>query len=98
MQIFSVSEVSGGSYCNHNPKDGIETFYTVTCNNFKQSRIQCLVYLLQIMNSCGLHIVQWWQMSIGDAAPKGLIFELSELHDYSYSQNYVLLIFLTSEF
>ena len=57
MQIFSVSEVSDGSYCNHNPKDGTETFYIVTCNNFKQLRIQCLVYLLQIMNSSGLHTI-----------------------------------------
>ena len=31
-----------------------------------------------------------------DAAPKALIFELSELHDYS--QTYVLLILLAREF
>ena len=36
-------------------------------------------------------------MLISDAAPKGLIFELSALHDYYY-QTYVLLIFLTREF
>ena len=28
-------------------------------------------------------------MLINDATPKGLIFELSALHDYSYSQTYV---------
>ena len=33
-----------------------------------------------------------------DAARKGLIFELSALHDYGYSQTYVLLIFFTREF
>ena len=33
-----------------------------------------------------------------DAARKGLIFELSALHDYGYSQTYVLLMFLTREF
>ena len=37
-------------------------------------------------------------MAIDDAAPKGLIFELLALHDYGYSQTYVLLIFLTREF
>ena len=37
-------------------------------------------------------------MVISDAAPKGLIFELSALHDYGYGQTYVLLIFLTREF
>ena len=37
-------------------------------------------------------------MLIRDAAPKGLIFELSALHDYSYCQTYILLIFLTREF
>ena len=37
-------------------------------------------------------------MLINDAAPKGLIYELSALHDYGYSQTYVLLIFLTREF
>ena len=39
MQIFTVSEVSGSPYCN---------CYV----NSEQSRIQCLVYLLQIINSC----------------------------------------------
>ena len=29
-------------------------------------------------------------MLISDAAPKGLIFELSALHDYGYWQTYVL--------
>ena len=33
-----------------------------------------------------------------DAARKGLIFELSALHDYGYSQTYVLLIFFAREF
>ena len=37
-------------------------------------------------------------MLISDAGPKGLIFELSALHDYSYCQTYVILIFLTKEF
>ena len=69
----------------------------VTCGNFKQSRIQCLVYLVQIIKS-ELQIVQWQQMQINDAAPKGLIFELSALHDYGYCQTYVLLIFLTRGF
>ena len=36
-------------------------------------------------------------MPIDDAAPKGLIFELSALHDYGYSQTHVLLTFLTRE-
>ena len=57
----------------------------VTHDNFKQSGIQCLAYLLQMINSCGLYIIQWWQMPIDDAAPKGLIFELSVSHDYGYS-------------
>ena len=68
-----------------------------TCDSFKQSRIQCLVYLLHIINS-GLQIVQRLQMQIIDAAPKGLIFELPALYDYGYYQTYVLLIFLTREF
>ena len=42
----------------------------VTCDNFKQSRTQCLVYLLQMISSFGLHTVPWEQMSIDDAAPK----------------------------
>ena len=66
----------------------------VTCDNFKVSRIQCLVYLLQMINSCGLHIEPWYQKPSDDAAPKGLIFKLSELDIYSYSQTYVLLTFL----
>ena len=37
-------------------------------------------------------------MPINDVAPKGLIFELSALHDYGYSQTYVLWIFLTRVF
>ena len=37
-------------------------------------------------------------MQISDTAPKGLIFELSAVHDYGYWQTYVLLIFLTREF
>ena len=41
-----------------NPNSGTETFYMVTCDNFKQSRIQCLIYLLQL-NSSGLYPVQW---------------------------------------
>ena len=37
-------------------------------------------------------------MSTDDAAPQGLIFELSALHDYGYSQTYVLKPMLTREF
>ena len=37
-------------------------------------------------------------MAIDDAAPNGLIFELSALHDYGYSKTNVLLIFSTREF
>ena len=37
-------------------------------------------------------------MLISDAAPEGLIFELSALHDYGYGQTYVLLMFLKREF
>ena len=37
-------------------------------------------------------------MLISNAAPKGLIFELSTLHDYGYCQNYVLLTFLARDF
>ena len=37
MQIFAVSEVSGGLHCNHNPNSGAENFYMVTCDKFKQS-------------------------------------------------------------
>ena len=72
MQIFTVSEVSDGSYCNRNPNSRTETFYMVTCGNFKQSRIQCLVYLLQMINSFGLHTVKWQLMSIDDVAPKSV--------------------------
>ena len=34
-------------------------------------------------------------MPLNDAAPKGLIFELSALHDYGYSQTCAILIFFT---
>ena len=37
-------------------------------------------------------------MVIDDAAPKGLISELSALHDYGYFEIYVLLTFLTRDF
>ena len=37
-------------------------------------------------------------MPTDDAASKGLIYELLSLHDYGYSQTYILLIFLTREF
>ena len=37
-------------------------------------------------------------MPTDDAAPKRLIFELPALHNYGYSQTYILLIFLTREF
>ena len=37
-------------------------------------------------------------MPMNDATPKELIFELSALHDYGYSQTYILLIFFTREF
>ena len=37
-------------------------------------------------------------MLINDATPKGLIFELSALHNYGYSQTYVSLIFFAKEF
>ena len=46
IQAFAVSEVSGGSYCNFNANKGTETFYMIICDNVKQSKIQCLVYLL----------------------------------------------------
>ena len=59
MQIFAVSEVSSGSYCNCNSNSGTEHFYMVICDNFKQLRIKCLVYLLQMINTSGLHAVQW---------------------------------------
>ena len=59
MQMLAVSEVSSGLYCNRNPKNGTETFYMVTCDNFKQLRIQCLVYLPQMIKTSGLHAVQW---------------------------------------
>ena len=59
MQIFAVTEVSVGSYCNRNPNSGTETFCIVTSDNFKQSRIQCLVDMLQMINSFGLYTLQW---------------------------------------
>ena len=37
-------------------------------------------------------------MPINNAAPKGVIFELSALHDYGYSQTNVLLISFTRKF
>ena len=37
-------------------------------------------------------------MLINNAAPKGVIFELSALHDYGYSQTNVLLISFTRKF
>ena len=37
-------------------------------------------------------------MPMNDATPKELIFELSALHDYGYSQTYILLIFFIREF
>ena len=36
--------------------------------------------------------------NVNDAAHKRLIFELSALHDYGYSETYILLIFFTREF
>ena len=36
--------------------------------------------------------------NVSDAAHKRLIFELSALHDYGYSQTYILLMFFTREF
>ena len=30
----------------------------VTCDNFKQSRIQCLVFLLKMINCCRCHTIQ----------------------------------------
>ena len=59
MQIFAVFDVSVGSYCNHNPNSGTDTFYMVTSDNFKQAGIQFLVYLLQMINTSGLHTMQW---------------------------------------
>ena len=58
MHIFTVFENSGGLYRNRNPNSVIETFYMVSCDNFKQLRIKCLIYVLQIINSSGLHAVQ----------------------------------------
>ena len=66
-------------------------FYISACDNFKQSRIQGFVYLLQMIltvvdyipyngNKCQLIIL----LQINSI--KGLIFELSALHDYGYSQ------------
>ena len=49
MQTFAVSEVSSGSYYYRNANNGTEAdaaklfFYMVTCDNLKESRIQCLV-------------------------------------------------------
>ena len=68
MYIFAVSEVSGGSYCNRNANSETEIHAAFD----KQSRIQCLIYLLQMINSCELHIVQWWQMPTDDAASKSI--------------------------
>ena len=54
LKIFVVSDVSGGSYCNRNPNSRTKAFYMITCNNFKFSRNQCLIYLLQMIKSSGL--------------------------------------------
>ena len=65
MQIFAVSEVSGGPYCNCNLNSGTETnaadliLHISSSDNFKQSRNRCLVYLMQMINSGGLHAVKW---------------------------------------
>ena len=67
IQIFAVSEVSVGSYCNRNPNS-----YVVTCDKFKQSRSQCLAYLRQMINNSGLHTAQRWKMSNDDGAPKSI--------------------------
>ena len=72
IQILAVSEVSVGSYCNRNPNSGTDTFYVVTCDKFKQSRSQCLAYLLQMINSSGLYTRTKWKMSNDDGAPKSI--------------------------
>ena len=65
IQIFAVSEVSGGLYYNRNANSGTETdvatlifiWKPVTTSDSQEFR--ALFDLLQMINSCGLHIVQW---------------------------------------
>ena len=63
MQIFAVSDVSDSSYCNRNANSGIETDETKEIFIWepvtKETMLLCLVCLLQMINSCGLHIEQW---------------------------------------
>ena len=65
MQIFAVSEVSGGPYCNRNVNSGTETCATnliliwqlvITSNSPEFSA--CFI-LLQIIYSRGLYTIQW---------------------------------------
>ena len=66
MQIFAVSIVSGGTYCNHNVNSRTKTYaanlklHMVTCDNFKQSRIQQLFYFAaDDKKVVDKHTVQW---------------------------------------
>ena len=70
MQIFAVSEVSGGPYCNCNLNSRTETNVAdlifmcqlVTTSNSQEIGVLficCKVYLLQMINSGGLHAVKW---------------------------------------
>ena len=65
MQIFAVSEVSGGSDCNRNANSGTETdvakliFIWKPVTTPDSQEFRALFDLLQRINSCGLHIVQW---------------------------------------
>ena len=44
----------------------------VNCDNFKQLRTQCFVYRLQMVNTFGLHAIEWWQISTDVDAPKSI--------------------------
>ena len=77
MQTFAVSKVLGGTYCNRTVCKEWNwnwwsqiTFYMVTYDDLKQSRIDCHFCLLQMINSCWLYIAQWQQMRIYEVALK----------------------------
>ena len=78
-----VSKVSGGPYCNRNVNSGAKTyavnliFYMVTCDNFNiqefsASLLQMTNNLLQMIDSCGLHTIQWYQMPTDDATTRSI--------------------------
>ena len=96
VRIFAVSEISGGSYCNRNADSWTETDRAklfLYGNLWQLQTVKNSVPCLFAANHKHLWItyctmatnVDWWCCSQINLI-KGLIFELSALHDHVYSQ------------